>query len=132
AGLGGLGLAYGLYVARPESSQRLAAAAGALYRLVYNKYYVDEIYGAVIVRPILATSTHFLWRIMDAGVIDGAVNDVGHSSTGAGDVLRRIQSRNIRRYAGWDILGAVTLLAVVPQQTCFRSRHTTRILHAHV
>ena len=113
AGLAGIALAYWLYVARPELSERLAGGAGWLYRWVYNKYYVDEIYGATIVRPVLGISTEFLWKIMDAGLIDGAVNAVGRRSMGTGDVLRRIQSGNIRSYAGWVVLGAVALLAVV-------------------
>ena len=111
AGLAGIALAYWIYIARPELSRKLASAAGALYRLVSNKYYVDEVYGAVIVRPILAVSTRFLWKVMDAGVIDGAVNQVGRQSAGAGDWLRRMQSGNIRSYAGWVVLGAVAVIA---------------------
>ncbi len=113
AGLAGIALAYWLYVARPEISERLAVRAGALYRMVLNKYYVDEIYGAVIVRPLLAISTGFFWKWMDAGVIDGTVNLVGRRSAGAGDVLRRLQSGNIRSYAGWVVLGAVLVVAAV-------------------
>ncbi|MBI3696670.1 MAG: NADH-quinone oxidoreductase subunit L, partial [Acidobacteria bacterium] len=113
AGVGGIGLAYFLYIARPQFSQSLANGAGALYRLVRNKYYVDEIYGATIVRPILAISTEFLWKVMDAGVIDGTVNGVGRRSQGAGQVFRKLQSGNIRSYAGWVVLGAVAIVAAV-------------------
>jgi NADH-quinone oxidoreductase subunit L len=113
AGVAGLGLAYLLYVARPQLAEQLAQAAGGLYRTVANKYYVDEIYGAVIVRPVLAISTHFLWRVLDAGVIDGAVNLVGAESRGTGSILRRIQSGNIRSYAAWVLLGAVSVVAVM-------------------
>ena len=117
AGLAGIGIAYWFYVARPEASETLAAWAGALYRLVQNKYYVDEIYGAVLVRPILAFSTEFFWKVMDAGVIDGAVNMLGRRSADAGDVLRRVQSGNIRSYAGWVVLGAAALIGAVLWKT---------------
>ncbi|MBI3664712.1 MAG: NADH-quinone oxidoreductase subunit L [Acidobacteria bacterium] len=113
AGLAGIALAYWIYIARPQLSQKMAEAAGALYRLVSNKYYVDEIYGAVVVRPALAVSTHFLWKVMDAGVIDGAVNQVGRQSAGVGDWLRRMQSGNLRSYAGWVVLGAVAVVAAL-------------------
>ena len=48
-----------------------------MHRLLLNKYYVDEIYDAVIVQPIKLVSTGGLWKGVDAGVIDGAVNGVG-------------------------------------------------------
>jgi len=111
AGLAGLTLAWLLYIARPGLADRLAQGAGGLYRLVLNKYYVDEAYGVVLVRPIVAVSTHLLWRAIDAALIDGAVNLVGRRSVGAGDLLRRVQSGNIRSYAGWVVLGAIGLAA---------------------
>ncbi len=113
AGVAGIALAYVLYVARPQLAARLAVSAGALYRLVANKYYVDEIYGALIVRPLLAFSTFFLWRVMDAAIIDGMVNQVARQSTGVGEVFRRIQSGNIRSYAGWVLLGAFAAVAAM-------------------
>ncbi len=111
--VGGVGivLAYLLYVRRPELAQRAAAAAGALYRLVLNKYYMDEIYGATIVRPVVAGSTHLLWRAMDVGVIDAAVNGLARGARSAGDSLRRVQSGNIRSYAGWVVIGALAVIS---------------------
>ena len=50
---------------------------GGVYRLLLNKYYVDELYDAAIVQPIKLLSTGVLWKGVDAGVIDGAVNGVG-------------------------------------------------------
>jgi NADH-quinone oxidoreductase subunit L len=74
-GLAGIGLAYRMYVREPALADRLAARAGGLYRLLLNKYWVDELYEAIFV--------HFgkrvcrgLWRV-DAHVVDGAVNGTG-------------------------------------------------------
>ena len=107
-GLLGITLAWWIYVKRPES----AAEPGALARLIQHKYYVDEIYAAVIVRPLVVISTKVLWQVLDAGMIDGTVNRVGRRSIGAGDILRRLQSGNIRSYAGWVTLGAIVILAL--------------------
>ncbi len=111
AGLAGIALAYFMYIARPDLGPRLAAAAGGLYRAVHRKYFVDEIYGAVLVRPVLLLSTFFLWRILDVAVIDGAVNGFGRHWAGTGEVLRHIQSGNLRSYAGWVVLGAIAAIA---------------------
>ena len=110
AGVCGFVLAWLLYVARPELPGALAGKAGALYRLVYNKYFVDEIYDAAVVRPVVGGSRCFLWRGVDVGVIDGAVNGIGERSRGIGGVLKRLQSGYIRSYAAWVVLGCVAVL----------------------
>jgi NADH-quinone oxidoreductase subunit L len=78
-----------------------------LYALVYNKYYVDQIYGALIVRPLLWISTNVLWHFVDEKLIDGAVNGTGRVAREAGGQLREIQSGNARSYATWVVVGAV-------------------------
>jgi NADH-quinone oxidoreductase subunit L len=110
AGLGGILLAYLFYVARPGLADRLANLLGGLYRLVYNKYFVDEIYGAVVVKPVVDGSTKVLWRGVDVGVIDGAVDGIGARARGIGGVLRQFQSGNIRSYAAWVVAGSVLVL----------------------
>ena len=108
-GLLGIGLAWWIYVQRPQTT----AEPGALARLIQHKYYVDEIYAAVIVRPLVVISTKVLWRVLDAGMIDGSVNRVGRRCLGAGDILRRLQSGNLRSYAGWVVLGAIVVIALM-------------------
>ncbi|MBI2681634.1 MAG: NADH-quinone oxidoreductase subunit L [Acidobacteriales bacterium] len=107
----GLGLAYLLYVRRPELPARIAESLGGSYKAVYNKYYVDEAYQAAVVDPIVDGSTDVLWKGMDVGVIDGAVNGAGTSAKFLSDRLRRMQSGNIRSYAVWVALGAAAVLA---------------------
>jgi len=114
AGLAGIALAWWFYVARPGLADRVAGQLGWLYRLVYNKYFVDEAYQAAVVRPLVRGSTGTLWLGADVGLIDGAVNGIGSRARAMGDVLRRLQSGNIRSYAGWVIWGTVlALLALV-------------------
>jgi NADH-quinone oxidoreductase subunit L len=108
---GGLGLAWYLYYKRPDLPPKYAASMHGLYTTVSNKYYVDDFYGAAIIRPIVAFSTSVLWKTVDAGLIDGTINE---SAAAAGDVsnaFRRMQSGNIRSYAGWVAFGAAAVIA---------------------
>jgi len=112
-GVLGIAIAYYMYVVNTELPARVASAFGSLYTLVYNKYFVDEVYDAAIVHPIVEGSTTVLWHGVDQGVIDGIVNGVGYQSRGIGGILRLVQSGNIRSYATWVVLGSVALLLVL-------------------
>jgi NADH-quinone oxidoreductase subunit L len=92
---------------------QVAATFSGLYKLIYNKYFVDEIYDAVVVNPVVGGSREVLWKGVDVAVIDGAVNGVGNRARGIGGVLKRLQSGNIRSYAAWVLLGSVVLLFVM-------------------
>jgi NADH-quinone oxidoreductase subunit L len=113
AGLAGIFLAWLFYVAKPGLADSIASGAKGLYTLVYNKYYVDEAYDAVIVHPIRDGSRVVLWRGVDEGLIDGAVNGTGSLARWIGGVLRHVQSGYIWRYAAWISLGAVAVVAAV-------------------
>lgn len=86
---------------------------GGLYKAVYNKWYVDEIYDATVVNPVVNGSRTILWKGADAGMIDGAVNGVGFTARGVGGVLRLIQSGNIRSYATWILFGGVMVVVAM-------------------
>jgi NADH-quinone oxidoreductase subunit L len=111
AALAGLFLAYLFYVAKPELPERLASKAHAMYSIMLNKYYVDELYDAVIVWPLVRASRDFLWRFVDASIIDGAINGVATLVSQSGRGLRRMQSGYVRTYAGWILLGGVLVMA---------------------
>ncbi len=113
AGLIGIALAYLMYVAKPALADSLALNLGGLYRAVYNKWYVDEIYDATVVNPLVNGSRAALWKGADAGMIDGAVNGVGFAARGVGGVLRLIQSGNIRSYATWVLFGGVLVIVAM-------------------
>ena len=88
----GIGIAAYFFLRRKDAADRLAASFAGVHRVLLNKYYVDEIYDAAIVQPIKRTSERALWRVFDAGVIDGAVNGAGSFVSGAGAILRRLQT----------------------------------------
>ena len=80
------------------------------YRWLYNKYFVDEAYDAMVVEPVVQGSRSVLWRGIDAGIIDGIVNGIGRRSRNIGSGLRRLQSGNIRSYAAWVVLGSLVVI----------------------
>ncbi|MBA2339012.1 MAG: NADH-quinone oxidoreductase subunit L [Pyrinomonadaceae bacterium] len=79
-------------------------------RLLENKYYVDEIYDATIINPIKVGSREGLWKIFDAGVIDGMVNGVGRAAQSFGGLARRLQPGFVRSYAAIILLGALVVV----------------------
>jgi NADH-quinone oxidoreductase subunit L len=103
----GLLVAWWFYIKSPETPKRLAKNLHALYILLLNKYFVDEIYAALIVRPLLWISTNVLWHAVDERVIDGTVNGVATAARESGGELRKLQSGNTRSYAAWVVVGAV-------------------------
>jgi NADH-quinone oxidoreductase subunit L len=113
AGLIGIGIAYVMYVLKPGVADSISSSLGGLYKLVYNKYFVDEIYDATVVKPLVSGSRVVLWRAVDAGLIDGMVNGVGSQSQNLGGLLKRFQSGNIRSYATWVLFGSVVLIVAL-------------------
>jgi NADH-quinone oxidoreductase subunit L len=81
-----------------------------VHTLLLNKYYVDEAYDNVLVRPLKAVSEEGLWRGVDVGVIVGAVNGAGAIVDAGAEVLRRLQSGSVRTYAGGLVAGVVVIL----------------------
>jgi NADH-quinone oxidoreductase subunit L len=110
AAIGFLG-AWFLYYKRTDLPARLAESAGGLYRLVLDKYRIDELYGAVFIQPLIALSTTVFWKGIDRGLIDGAVDGAAAGANETSDAMRHMQSGNIRSYAGWVAVGAAVVIA---------------------
>jgi NADH-quinone oxidoreductase subunit L len=110
AALGGVFVAWLAYGRGPVDASRIGVPRNALHRLVLNKYYVDEIYDALFVRPIYRFS---LWcaRVFDLKVIDGIVNGIGSAIVEWALGLRRIQTGFVMNYALGMLLGAVAVVA---------------------
>ena len=88
----------------------MAQTFAPIYRLLLNKYYVDELYDAAVVQPIKVVSQQGLWRGFDVRLIDGAVNGTGALVAGSAAVLRRLQTGSVRTYAGSLFVGVVVVL----------------------
>jgi NADH-quinone oxidoreductase subunit L len=113
AGLLGILLAYVMYVAKPGMADSLAGSMRGLHALVYNKYFVDELYDVAVVKPTVAGSRVVLWKGMDAGLIDGMVNGAGTVAKKIGGALRLMQSGNVRSYATWVLAGCVAVIVAL-------------------
>ena len=113
AGLTGIAVAWLMYVAKPGMADSFAGSMKGLYTLVYNKYFVDEIYDAAVVKPLVNGSRVVLWKGVDAGMIDGAANGVGARARDVGGVLRLLQSGDIRSYATWILFGSVIVIVAI-------------------
>ena len=108
--LGGIGLAFVVWIRRREIAEQMATRFAGLHRLLLNKYYVDELYDASVVRSIGSVSREGLWKGVDVGLIDGAVNGAAAVVDSTAWILRRLQTGSVRTYAGSVIFGAVLLL----------------------
>jgi len=106
-------IAFWLYLKQPGKPEQLAKSLKGIYTTVYNKYYVDEFYAAVVVRPLMWVSENVLWKIVDVEAIDGTVNGIAHGATAAGDTVRHTQSGNTRSYAVWVVVGALAVIIIL-------------------
>ena len=108
--LAGIGLAWFFWRRRPDIPAAFAQRMRGAYRLLLHKYYVDEIYDAVIVQPVKLVSSGVLWKGVDAGLIDGAVNGVGAVVSAGSSTLRRLQTGSVRAYSASLFLGVVLVI----------------------
>jgi NADH-quinone oxidoreductase subunit L len=111
AAVSGLFLAWLLYHRRPQLPQEVAQALGGFYEAVVHKYYVDEIYAAVFVKPLINGSTRILWQGIDRDVIDATLDSSAEGAREVSDAVRHMQSGNLRSYAGWIAAGAAVVIA---------------------
>jgi NADH-quinone oxidoreductase subunit L len=108
----GLGLAFYLYQVRYGVTEKLKKAFAAPYRVLLNKYYVDEFYDSTFVQPGRVLCEQ-LSRVVDLGIIDGVVNLIAFVIGAVGQVLRPIQTGFIRSYAWYISAGAILLVILL-------------------
>jgi NADH-quinone oxidoreductase subunit L len=109
ASLAGLAVAWQLYLRGRVDVAKIGVPQSGLHRLLLNKYYVDELYDRVFVRPLFALS-RWCAEAFDARVIDGAVNGVAAVIARAAAGLRRYQTGFVMNYALSMLVGVVALL----------------------
>jgi NADH-quinone oxidoreductase subunit L len=110
--LTGIGTAWYMYVREPGLPELMQTRARAAYDLLYNKYWVDEIYDAIVIRPYVRLSNVF-WSVVDARIIDGAVNGTAALVGRVSSSWRRIQSGNLQHYAYMMVVGALGVLVAL-------------------
>jgi NADH-quinone oxidoreductase subunit L len=105
----GILLAYLMYIKQPDLPAKIVGKFKLIYTIIYNKYYVDEIYDATIVKPTVKTS-FILWKIVDVKIIDGFVNAVARIVELKSEVLKLFQTGYVRNYALSILLGGVIII----------------------
>ena len=109
--IAGAVIAFILYVSKPYLPQKIADTLNGFYDAVLNKYYVDELYAALFVKPLIDGSTRILWQGVDRRIIDDTVNDAADGTRHVSDEVRHMQSGNLRSYAGWIGAGSAIVIA---------------------
>ncbi len=105
----GLLVARYMYITSPETPGRIVERFSGLYRLVFNKYWIDELYDFLFVNSIVEFS-RFLWKKFDEAVIDGIVNGVAAVVRTFGSVLRLLQTGLVKDYALSVLVGAMVVI----------------------
>jgi NADH-quinone oxidoreductase subunit L len=108
--IAGIALAAHFFLRNRTAAGELAARFPRTYRLLANKYYVDDIYDQGVVQPIRIVAEEGLWKGVDINGIDRAVNGVGEAVGGTGQLLRRLQTGSVRAYATSLLVGVVLIL----------------------
>ncbi len=108
--LAGIGLATWFYIKNPQLPAQLAQRFRGLYQLLWNKYYVDELYYALIVDPLWYGSATLLWKLTDVGLIDGTVNGIAKLIGNLSALFRKLQTGVAQSYAVLMVAGIVLAL----------------------
>lgn len=98
-----------MYVVDPAAPDRVISKIPEIHKLVYNKYWIDELYDILFVNSIVDFS-RFLWKWFDEAVIDGIVNGVARVTRGCGGVLRWLQTGLVKDYALSILVGVVVII----------------------
>jgi NADH-quinone oxidoreductase subunit L len=107
---GSIFLARYIYLKKPEIATNVSKRFQNLYKILWNKYYADEVYDTAIVNPIVKVSDSFLWRIADNKLIDGLVNGIAKLIGYASGIIRKMQTGVAQFYAVVMILGIAAAL----------------------
>jgi NADH-quinone oxidoreductase subunit L len=107
----GILIAWYLYLSMPDLRASLARAIRPALRVFSAKYYFDHVYDGFVRRVVVGGSDGVLWKGMDAGVIDGAVNGAGRLTAAFAETLRPVQTGFVRHYALLVLAGAVAVVS---------------------
>jgi NADH-quinone oxidoreductase subunit L len=110
-GVAGILVAWYLYLSMPDLRASLARPLRPALRVFGAKYFFDDVYDAFVRRVVVGGSDALLWRRVDAGVIDGAVNGAGTVAGALAEALRPVQTGFVRHYALLVLAGAVALVS---------------------
>jgi NADH-quinone oxidoreductase subunit L len=108
----GITIAYWLYIRNTKLPGKFTAAFPGLFKVVHDKYYVDELYDFVFVRGILGLG-NFLLKVVDIGIIEGIVNGAGIVTQWTGSQVRKLETGLVQQYALGIIIGAIIVVGYI-------------------
>ena len=108
--LGGISAAAYIYLKRPSIAANTVEKFKLIYSTLWNKYYVDEVYDATVINPIVNSSRSFLWKIFDNKIIDGLVNGLARSVGDVSTLIRKMQTGIVQSYALVMMIGILLAL----------------------
>jgi NADH-quinone oxidoreductase subunit L len=113
-GIAGLGilLAYRMYIKEPQLPERMASQFAVPYKMIANKYWVDEIYNFFFVGPLIRLAV-FLWRIFDDLIVDGTVNGIAALFRLGSEIFKRLQTGYVQSYALSILVGVVLIIGYI-------------------
>jgi NADH-quinone oxidoreductase subunit L len=106
----GLFLGFKWYAKHSDAPKNVSSRFARLYRVLLNKYYIDEIYEAAIVTPTMKGSDKLLWRVVDVGIIDWCVNAIGRVVVSVSGILRVVQSGVAQNYMFIFLVGVIAII----------------------
>ena len=109
----GLGLSAFLYLRKTDLPERIAKSFSVIHKILYHKYYVDEFYNFILIRPTLWIAGKILVGITDAKIIEGVVNGVPGGIGKFSQKLRKVQTGLSQHYGIIMAAGAVFIIALV-------------------
>ena len=107
----GIILAWYFYLVAPGMPYLIAYQLQSFYNVLFNKYYVDELYNTIVTRPLFWVSTFVLGRVIDSFIIDGLVDGAGLTVETGGQLSRRLETGNVQQYAFVYVLGVLAIVA---------------------
>jgi NADH-quinone oxidoreductase subunit L len=109
--IAGISLAYQMYIKKPDLPKRLSERFHIFYKLLLNKYYIDEIYDVLFVNTTKKGSV-LLWKYIDDGMIDGSVNGIARLVGWFSNVFRLLQTGYVRNYAFYIVVGCIFIIVL--------------------
>lgn len=113
AGFSGIGLAAFVYLREENLAAKITQKFSGIHRVLWNKYYVDELYDLIIVRPTIWVAKSVIVGVTDGKIIEGVVNGVPSLIGRFSSLLRSVQTGMVQQYAAVMAMGALVVIALV-------------------
>ncbi len=111
--VGGIFVSWIFYSLKPEIPKSLAATFKGIHTTLWNKYYIDELYDFIIIRPVKWTSVNVLMAVTDGAIIEGIVNGIPRAIASFGAKLRKLQTGYVQDYAVSMAIGLFVIITLV-------------------